>query len=73
MEQDKNPFPKIDLFPRLTAIARGVGRMVSFLPTEAPDFMSDHYRGGAAMLDRELYDDPNQLQLDFEAQADKGW
>lgn len=25
MESDKNPFPKIDLFPRLRKIAKGVG------------------------------------------------
>lgn len=73
MEQDKNPFPKIDLFPRLTRVGRALGRLVTFLPSEAPDFMSEHYRGGAAMLDRELCENPDQLQLDFESQSDKGW
>lgn len=45
--------------------------------------MSNHYRGGAAMLDRELYDGvqvegflytgEEQLQIDFEEQANRGW
>ena len=74
METDKNPFPKIDLFPRLTKVAACIGRLASFLPNQAPDYMSDHYRGGAAMLDRELYDgvethgflyEGEQLELDY--------
>lgn len=28
----------------------------AFTSEEAPDHMSEHYRGGAAMLDRELFD-----------------
>lgn len=67
MEQDKNPFPKIDLFPRLTRV---VHFLFDHLQSEG---LSSHNSGGGPMLDRELYDDPNQLQLDFEAQADKGW
>jgi len=45
MESDKNPFPKIDLLPPPTAILRFLGRLLTPLPTEAPDFMSNHYRG----------------------------
>lgn len=68
MEADKNPFPNIELFPRLEAVGRFVARLVRFLPESAPDYMSDHYRGGAAMLDRELYD--GQLELEYgESQA----
>lgn len=70
METDPNIIPRLDLFPKLQRVGRALGRLVSFLPANAPDYMSDHYRGGAAMLDRELYDQP---QLDFEAQADVGW
>ncbi len=65
MEADRNPFPQLDLFPRLTRVAKAVGRLLSPLPSEAPDYMSNHYRGGAAMLDRELYDNPNQLRFDY--------
>lgn len=56
MEVNKNPFPQLELFPRLAAVGRFVGNLLTPLPTEAPDFMSEHYRGAAAMLDRELYD-----------------
>lgn len=72
METDPNIMPKINLFPRLERVGRALGRLVSFLPANAPDYMSDHYRGGAAMLDRELYDN-DQMQLDFEAQSNQGW
>lgn len=73
MEADRNPMPEMVLFPRVQRAAEFIKRLVSFNPTSAPDYMSDHYRGGAAMLDRELYDNSDQLQLDFEAQGDKGW
>lgn len=65
MEADKNPMPQFDLFPRLKRVGEVVVRFLSFNPAEAPDYMSNHYRGGAAMLDRELYDDPNQLRFDY--------
>lgn len=65
MEADKTPFPRIDLFPRLHRVADFVARVISPFPSEAPDYMSEHYRGGEAMLDRELYDNPNQLRLDY--------
>lgn len=62
--ENENPFPKIDLFPKLTRVGHFIGRLVSFCPLEAPDYMSEHYRGGAALLDRELYDKPTgQLEL----------
>lgn len=66
MEADKNPFPQFDLLPRVARVGRFLSRVVSFLPLEAPNHMSDHYRGGAALLDRELYDkpdEPEQLEL----------
>lgn len=58
MEKDKNPFPKIDITPVdvLKAIGGIAYGLFTFLPNEAPDYMSDHYRGGAALLDQELYD-----------------
>lgn len=63
MEADKNPFPQLELFPRISRAARLIGNLLTPFPTEAPSYMSEHYRGGAAMLDRELYDNPNQLEL----------
>lgn len=65
METDKNPMPDVHLFPRLERAAEFIKGLVRFLPSEAPDYMSNHYRGGAAMLDRELYDNPDQLELDY--------
>lgn len=65
MEKDPNIMPEFTLFPRLERVAGFIKRLVTFLPTDAPDYMSEHYRGGAAMLDRELYDNPNQLRLDY--------
>ena len=68
MELDKNPFPQLDLFPRVTRVVHFI-----FDHIQAPG-LSDHAnRGGAPMLDRELYDNPDQLQIDFEAQSDKGF
>lgn len=68
MEKDKNPFPVIDLFPQLTRVGRFLGRLVSFCPSEAPLYMSNHYRGAAAMLDAELYDNPQgSLELSYGA------
>lgn len=62
MEKDKNPFPTLDLFPRLTRVGQFLGRLVSFLPTEAPDYMSNHNRGGGPALDRALYE---QQEFDY--------
>ena len=65
MEKDKNPFPEINITP--LDVIRAVGdiayRLCSFLPSEAPDYMSTHYRGGATLLDRELYDVPEETQM----------
>lgn len=38
-------FPEFDLFPRVTRVARAIGSVLTPFPTEAPDFMSNHYRG----------------------------
>jgi len=43
MEADPNPFPQMDLFPRLTKIRLFLGRLVSPLPQNAPLYMSEHY------------------------------
>lgn len=56
---DPNPMPEVHIFPRLERIGHFVSRLVSFLPECAPDYMSNHNRGAAPMLDRELYDDKN--------------
>lgn len=46
MESDKNPFPKIDLFPRITAVSRFLLGLYVY-----PDLPE---RGAAAMLDKQL-------------------
>lgn len=74
MEADPNPMPKFELLPRLSRLGSCALRFFSMLPAEAPDYMSDHYRGAAALLDHELYDKTEQLQLDFEHQSETaGW
>lgn len=40
---EKEIFPKIDLFPRLTRVGNTIRRFVYFFPEEAPDCMSEHY------------------------------
>ena len=66
METNKNPFPQIELLPRLAQVGKFIGRLLTFLPQNAPDFMSNHYhpenRGGGPALDRSLYDEP-QMRL----------
>lgn len=44
MEADPNPFPTIELFPRVERAARFIKRLFVFNPLEAPAFMSNHYR-----------------------------
>lgn len=52
-------WPKPNLFPRARKIASFI---FSHLRYETP---SEHFRGGAAQLDRELYDEvPNQMAID---------
>lgn len=59
MEYDKNPFPKIDLFPRLS-------RLCHFIFDHLQDAgLSDHNTGGGPALDRALNDDPNQMEFDY--------
>lgn len=69
MEFDKNPFPQLDLFPRLTRLTHFI---FDHLQSQG---LSDHAnRGGGPLLDAELYDrNPDQLQVDFEAQETVGW
>ena len=57
--EHKEIFPKITLTPMdvLKAVGDIACSVLRFLPSEAPDYMSEHYRGGAALLDRELYDE----------------
>lgn len=65
MEADKNPFPNIDLFPRITRIAKAIGGLFC-LHQLSP--ISEHFQqentGGGPALDRALYDQPdNQMEL----------
>lgn len=62
MEQDKNPFPSIDLFPLLSRVARAAGSLLIPFHCQAEPYMSEHYnRGGGPALDRALNDE--QLPL----------
>ena len=60
MEADPNPFPQLDLFPRVTKVVHFL-----FDHLQHPGISDHANRGGAPMLDRELYDDPNQLEFDY--------
>lgn len=66
MEKDKNPFPEFDLFPKLDRAARFIKRLLTPLPIEAPDFMSEHYRGydpyDGVQVEGFLYDGRNEQQ-----------
>lgn len=59
-------FPKFDLFPRISKVARGVADLTHFLPRTVLAPHGDHIptekRGAAAMLDEAL---DNQLTLEF--------
>lgn len=48
--------PEIDLFPRLAKVARAIGSFITERYTEVPYSAAAPERGGAAMLDREIYD-----------------
>lgn len=59
LESD-NVFPELHLFPRLekvAAVGRFIGERLGLCGDDVP------YSGGAATLDRELYDNPNQMEL----------
>ena len=64
MEKEPDIMPNFDLFPKIERVANFIKRLVSFLPTAAPDYMSEHYRGAAAQLDSQLYD--GELQIPHE-------
>jgi len=54
----------VELFPRLTRVARGITHIIRQLPTEGYPSSHAHYEhGAAAMLDRAL---DNQPQLPLE-------
>jgi hypothetical protein len=59
METDKNPFPKLDLFPRCT-------RVFHFIFDHLQGSgLSEHNSGGGPALDKALYDGSEQLELDY--------
>jgi hypothetical protein len=43
MEKGRDFFPKMELFPRAARAGRFIGRLLRFLPAQAPSHMSDHY------------------------------
>lgn len=62
METDQNPFPKIELFSPVAKLRRMAHFLFDHIQSEG---LSDHFnRGGSPMLDRELYDNPDQLAVD---------
>lgn len=48
MEADKGIMPKMELFPRLAAVARFVMRNTTMLPAEANESLSTHIRQAEA-------------------------
>lgn len=63
MEQEPNPFPRMELFPR-------INKLVHFLFDHfQQERLGDHNRSG----DPASYDNAERIQLDFEAQAYTGW
>lgn len=58
----ENPFPQIDLFPRLTKAGEFIAGLVRHLPEAG--YPSDRPHGAAELLDAELYDEiPDNITL----------
>ena len=70
---ERNPFPEIKILPSIKDVAHFVGRLLAPLPTEAPDYMSNHYRGASEMLDAHLQEptEPYQPTLPFSTFIDR--
>jgi hypothetical protein len=68
-------FPEIDLFPRLTRAGNFIKRIVSLYPDGAPDYMSEHNRGAAPMIDDALLplDAPASLTPSIPLPLEGGW
>lgn len=62
-----DPFPRMEFFPRVCRVAHF---LLDHIRSEG---LSDHNSGGGPMLDRKLYDRPEQMQIDFEYQSNNGW
>lgn len=50
---EKQIMPEMKIIS-LGGVVKFLGRLASRFPEGAPDYMSDHYRGAAAMLDAHL-------------------
>lgn len=61
----ENPFPQIDLFPRVTALREAAGDFLTGMLRHLPEvgYPSDHVRGAAELLDAHLYDVPENITL----------
>jgi len=53
---ESNPFPKIEIFPKIERVLEVAGKIGKFLFTspEVHPYMSNHYRGASEMLDSHL-------------------
>lgn len=51
---DPNPFPEVYVIPNYERVKRILSHVLNFLPTEAPDFMSNHYTPQEAADEQEL-------------------
>lgn len=60
IEMDIQVLPLVDRIERVVkTLAHYAGRAILFCPLSAPDYMSEHNRGGGPELDRALYEEPN--------------
>lgn len=67
---EKEIFPHFELFPRLARVGRFFGKLLTPFPTEAPDFMSNHYRGAEEMLET-IEPSPVQHYVDLAKEAQR--
>lgn len=66
--EDKNyeqtPWPGMDILPGIGWVKRLGGKMIRFIyffPVNAPDYTSEHFKGGGPTLDEGLYDREHSL------------
>lgn len=70
MDKDNNPFPKIDLLPRLAKAANFIGRIFRNTNVPVPLYMSNHFNP------EHFKTDEYQPQLDFTNtphEVSEGW
>ena len=70
---ERNPFPEIKILPSIKDVAHFVGRLLTPYPTEAPLYMSNHYRGASEMLDAHLSEPTDGEAIEAQLPIDGGW